>query len=321
MASNEQLNLSTFIKNVHKDLRHKAKRFGSAAVWEEHCANKIVLEQYAFAMKDLATKYWDKTHTQSLKLSSRISWTHKFCIEYFIDETIKHFRQKDADVAAKLQISINEDLFISTDSKLKLLDVGSCYDPFTAFDIFDVTPIDIAPANNKVFKCDFLNVSVGQSFRYDEKRILELPGNYFHIIVFSLLLEYLPTSGQRYLACLKAYNVLKTEGLLIIITPDSKHVGANVKIIKSWQHILAGMGFSRIKYEKLQHIHCMVFRKSLNKEISKRWSLLHNRDNIFTEMYIPQDFNETCIELAETKSNVTDVVDVNLFEQLPHNFD
>lgn len=31
--------------------------------------------------------------------------------------------------------------------KLKLLDVGSCYDPFRSFNEFDTTAIDISPAN------------------------------------------------------------------------------------------------------------------------------------------------------------------------------
>ena len=87
----------------------------------------------------------------------------------------------------------------------------------------------------------------------------------FYVVTFSLLLEYLPSSFQRWAACKKACSVLKDEGLLVIITPDSKAAHANSKVMKSWRTALSFLGMERIAYEKLLHVHCMAFRKSKAK--------------------------------------------------------
>ena len=48
--------------------------------------------------------------------------------------------------------------------KIRLLDVGSCYNPFECCSnasAFTVTALDLCPAKESVFLCDFLKVSVG----------------------------------------------------------------------------------------------------------------------------------------------------------------
>jgi len=44
---------------------------------------------------------------------------------------------------------------------------------------------------------------------------------WFHGIVFSLLLEYLPSPKQRWTCCVKAHQLLQVNSVLVIITPDS----------------------------------------------------------------------------------------------------
>lgn len=51
--------------------------------------------------------------------------------------------------------------------------------------------------------------------------IHRLPRCSFHTVVFSLLLEYLPSPYQRWLCCTKAHELLQHNGLLVIVTPDS----------------------------------------------------------------------------------------------------
>lgn len=91
--------------------------------------------------------------------------------------------------------------------KILLLDVGSCYNPFKLFDKFHVTAIDIAPATDEVYECDFLNVTIGESTEISQlhdvqsQSVQQLGKNSYHVIVFSLLLEYLPTSDQRLKCC------------------------------------------------------------------------------------------------------------------------
>ncbi|CAH1980062.1 unnamed protein product [Acanthoscelides obtectus] len=195
----------------------------------------------------------------------------------------------------------------------KLLDVGSCYNPFKKFQCFDTLAIDIAPAVEDVVKCDFLDLKVDEKLSISNtKCILELPKCSFNIVIFSLYLEYLPTPKQRLDSCLKAYKLLKTEGLLVIISPDSNHVGANAKIMKSWRTCLAKVGFSRVKYEKLTHLHCMAFRKSYLKEIPLRWVQIYPNLDVYDEMFIPQDFKK----LGES-SHKSEPYEIEFNKELP----
>lgn len=292
MASDEHKKLSLFIKSIHSSLRNKAKEIGSDLAWKEHCKDEENLKKYASSMKSLATIHWCSNAKSNLKVISRISWVHAFCKEYFNGPLLLKHRLKEIDILNKLEIEYDVNAFNEFGNQLQLLDVGSCYNPFKIYEGFNVLAIDIAPACDDVFKCDFINVSVDANFVYESNRIQQLQVEYYDVIVFSLLLEYLPSPEQRLLACEKAYSLLKTEGILIIITPDSKHVGANSKFMKSWRFVLSKIGFSRIKYEKLPYLHCMAFRKSFNSFISQRWAKLHETCKLFDKLNIPQDFKE-----------------------------
>ncbi|CAG5046228.1 unnamed protein product [Parnassius apollo] len=122
-------------------------------------------------------------------------------------------------------------------------------------------------------------------------------------------------------ACKRAYYVLKPGGLLIINTPDSKHVGANSKLMKCWRYTLACLGFSRIKYEKFKHMHCLAFRKSLDKEIPRRWVKLCKEPYMEFSLKIPQDFlcDGEDENMSDYSSCTNCVADMELFEELPFN--
>ncbi|XP_012259101.2 S-adenosylmethionine sensor upstream of mTORC1 isoform X1 [Athalia rosae] len=211
-------------------------------------------------------------------------------------------------------------------SKVKLLDVGSCYNPFGHVKYFEVTAIDLAPSCEEVLQCDFLSLQVGSNdvFSENRKQVVQLTTNSFDTIVFCLLLEYLPSPEQRYACCKKAYNLLKNGGLLLIITPDSKHVGANARFMKSWRHVMSNLGFMRIKYEKLPHAHCLAFRKCFYKEVATRWARLQKftkDDELFrseTKIFIPQDFtagirDDNIDALSDDK-----ITGVDVYNELPY---
>lgn len=127
--------------------------------------------------------------------------------------------------------------------------------------------------------------------------IERLPRSSFHTVVFSLLLEYFPSPYQRWLCCQKAQELLMTNGLLLIITPDSHHQQKNAPMIKSWKLAIESMGFSRWKYIKQEHLHCMAFRKIV---------LEKKNDHLVSDitpdmMYIPQDFHDT-VEQTEKEA-------------------
>lgn len=158
------------------------------------------------------------------------------------------------------------------EGRIRLLDVGSCYNPFLRWDHFLTVAIDISPATETVLKCDFLKLDVSPALELPAADVENhltgltspvgsLPACSFHAVIFSLLLEYMPSPAQRWMCCVKAYQLLQYSGLLVIVTPDSHSQHRNAPMIRSWKTALEALGFFRWRYVKLQHLHCMAFRK------------------------------------------------------------
>ena len=174
--------------------------------------------------------------------------------------------------------------------KWKLLDVGSCYNPFNEFDRFAVTAMDIAPANPSVVLCDFLNVTISRDKPEEEdvhrRGITHIEASSYDIVVFSLLLSYLPSTEQRLQCCVNAHKVLCLHGVLLVITPDSSHQNRHAGMMKDWKQCIESIGFHRWRYVKDTHLHCMAFRKTrVNADYGVCLSTHHM-------LYIPQDSNE-----------------------------
>lgn len=196
--------------------------------------------------------------------------------------------------------------------RIWLLDVGSCYNPFQECPEFEALGIDLIPATESVYQCDFLKLEVipfvcvppnlsprdpdsvplSESLNIDprSRTVTELPAASFQVIVFSLLLEYLPAAVQRWACCVKAYTLLEHNGLLFIVTPDSNSAHRNAPMMKSWRQALECLGFQRWKYKKMEHVHCMAYRK-VTEELPETFPEL-----VGTLLYIPQDFNDACYD-------------------------
>lgn len=329
VASDEHLKLSSKIKALHSNLRHKTKKLGAKRAWQEHIQAKSQLQSYAEAMKELAVNHWESNEQKSQvnvgnksknQQRNRIKWTRNFCHDYYTTAaTIDKIRQRELRILDELKTDCTEiqrqiSLANFPVDKIQLLDVGSCYNPFKQFNEFQVTAIDIAPATDEVYECDFLNVPIGESMEISAQSIQQLGRCNYHVIVFSLLLEYLPTSKQRLKCCEKAYELLQSEGLLCIITPDSKHLNVNAKLMKTWRFALAQMGFGRIKIEKLEHITCMVFRKCFDPEISRRWARMHKESYMEYKIEIPQDFTDNASSSDENVDKDTNPVESSSIE-------
>ncbi|XP_076622889.1 S-adenosylmethionine sensor upstream of TORC1 [Colletes latitarsis] len=226
----------------------------------------------------------------------------------------------------KIDVLQFDNILEKSTKKLMLLDVGSCYNPFGNLNMFEVTAIDLNGIPDKVLHCDFLNVHIGKEnlFSNDKQSILQLAESSYDVVVFSLFLEYLPCPKQRYICCKKAYDLLQFRGILFIISPDSKHVNANAKLMKSWRYVLSKLGFMRIKYEKLRHVHCMIFRKSVFKCVASRWANLQAlpaNDPLYqtsTAIYIPQDFRNVSSEVKQDgKEGYNTDEMISMFNELP----
>ena len=154
--------------------------------------------------------------------------------------------------------------------------------------------------------CDFLKLNVTSQTLPDSDEavfadlrgpVSELPGASFHVVVFSLLLEYLPSCEQRWRCCHTAHRLLMTNGLLLVITPDSHHQNKNVPMMKSWKQALEQLGFHRCRYEKQTHLHCMAFRKLSDVRLSSEAS---SHDSSL--LYIPQDFSDDATRKVTSQS-------------------
>uniref|UniRef100_A0A3B3ZA09 S-adenosylmethionine sensor upstream of mTORC1 n=1 Tax=Periophthalmus magnuspinnatus TaxID=409849 RepID=A0A3B3ZA09_9GOBI len=314
-SKQEQEKLSGVVKNVHRKLRRKYREVGDFdKIWREHCEDEQTLSEYANAMKNLADHHW----TKKCEGEGRIDWCRSVCQEYFLDGGMKRMIEKDEkSAAASLGLTTatgnNPNLFwyqtnsviflcfsfssVSPMGKMRLLDVGSCFNPFLKFDEFLTVGIDIVPAVETVHKCDFLNLqlqppvqlsrdAVEAFLRQLHSPIDALPAQLFHVVVFSLLLSYFPSPYQRWICCKKAHELLDLHGLLLIITPDSSHQNRHALMMRSWRVAVESLGFKRYKYVKYSHMHLIAFRKI---------SLATTSDLVsrnYPEMlYIPQDFN------------------------------
>lgn len=131
-------------------------------------------------------------------------------------------------------------------------------------------------------ECDFLSTAIG------DEPVPTMPSTTlrtdYDVVVFSLLLSYLPAPQQRLECCIRAHRVLKLHGLLLLITPDSSHQNKHVVMMKDWKRCIEAIGFHQWKYWKDKHLHCMAFRKT--QATKQDYSDLGES---CTLLYIPQD--------------------------------
>lgn len=257
------LELASVVKGMHHRLRCRAHRVSEeqlSRLWQEHVQNESSLREYAAAMYALATRFWDEGK------DGRVAWCYAYMQAYFREggaeqAHAKDLRRRAYQLGWPLDQAIVSEPLRNPAHRLTMLDVGSCYNPFAeqARD-WDVLPLDIAPATSAVMRCDFLHVAIGDHLVVSEGSISQLPASGFDACVFSLLLSYLPTAELRFRCCANARRVLRANGLLLVITPDSNHQGKGSQRMKKWQLAIEHLGFRRCKYTKLPHLHCMAFR-------------------------------------------------------------
>ena len=297
-------------------------------VWSKHLQDEDGLKQYARTMQSLATGQWAEQG------SGRITWCVGACEEYFVggvlsNQLYKDLRRLEHNMCTLVPPALlpNSDADVPKmieefqRKKWTLLDVGSCYNPFSEFDQFDVTAIDIAPANPTVLSCDFLNVSISGAQEEGGVRgsgLNHIKAGSFDIIIFSLLLSYLPSTELRLKCCINAHKVLTLHGILLIITPDSSHQNRHAGMMKSWKECIESIGFHRWRYVKDTHLHCMAFRKTRVDVNYDRCKADHPL------LSIPQDSHEqetsSLDEKASDQCDSTSTCDTQLSE-LPFSYD
>lgn len=272
MTREEHQELVAVIRSVHEKLRLDYQTNGDGdQVWRDHCEDIETRSKYAESMHQLATTIWP--------YKDRIEWCYHTMREYFFGGSLehslrRHYRKMGQPCSESILEQAREVLGLA-EEKVRLLDVGSCYNPFSAYADVDALAIDLTPATEDVIQCDFLKLMVvprkDKKLAGSVKTPLEsLPESSFQAVVFCLVLEYLPSCTQRWSFCRKAALLLKPNGLLFIVTPDSKHQQRNAAMIASWRRALEHIGLLRVRYEKRQHLHCMAFRKHVHRWTDER---------------------------------------------------
>lgn len=126
----------------------------ASAVWQDHVQDRHGLRTYSSAMKRLATGPWAGRED-----GGRIEWCVATCQEYFSSRLeqllLKDLRRMDHSMPTCVPSSLlphsPEEVravvsAVQGGKRWRLLDVGSCYNPFLDWPQFEVTAVDIAPA-------------------------------------------------------------------------------------------------------------------------------------------------------------------------------
>ncbi|XP_023342826.1 probable methyltransferase BMT2 homolog isoform X2 [Eurytemora carolleeae] len=336
-VSKEHLRMAGVVKHVHSELRRKL-RSGKPfhEVWNEHLSQESTLQEYAKSMELLATHHWAKEVDPA---TCRINWTYSKIQQYFHGGGLVQQLYKDKRRAERNSASTECEVDPPIPLRVQMLDVGSCYNPFYKYSDVDVTAVDIAPARDEVLICDFINVPIKSEREFDGRKLISLGAESFHVILFCLLLEYIPSQLARLECCEKASKVLKKNGILIIITPgteqleqspplapisDSSHQNKNSVLIRGWKQVLSQIGFAQVYYEKKQHFHGLVFRKLGEEEMAlvrMENSLIPlTREEMIQRFQIPQDSNpEVSLESTPELEIDPDTI-LDHFSELPDFF-
>ncbi|CAB4063700.1 BMT2 [Lepeophtheirus salmonis] len=243
-------------------------------------------------------KVSDDSYSAWMKELGSHHWDQKERRNWIQKKTQEYFHEGGREKLIEKLSRNNPDISVHVEpleDRIQVLDVGSCYNPFKDIDPkWDVLAIDLKSSEtDNVYECDFLSVSLSPFLGLNEK----------------------------------AHEVLKPLGLLIILTPDSSHVGKNVKQMKAWRACLAHKGFVRVYYEKKTHIHCIAYAK-VNKEdemLKKQSSKLLKEidmENMKEEelLYISPD-KSTAKEIKELENYTCDTElndQIYSFEDLPY---
>ena len=232
-------------------------------------------------------------------------WIANFTVSYYMKGGAKKSYIKDAllrrqplyteQLEAKNEL-LSKDL-IPHGEVIKVLSIGSQHNYLHRSSFrqhINVTAVDIHPADSNVFKCNFLELRIGDVntepiFDKGDKELIQLPAGSFDAVVISLMLSRLPTSELRVKMIRKARKLLRGgspyedkektphyEGLLLIAEESStfplrdalgkvstsKH---HLPLLSMWKSGVANLGFNLMKHRVLSYagnFHGFVFKTS-----------------------------------------------------------
>lgn len=247
-----------------------------------------ILGKYADAAKKMGRKLW---------LKSALDWCEEYVISFYRKGRAKKYYIRNNSNNAESFNYIPTDLFMDSNSnderKIKLIDIGSCYNPLSKSNsshLFDITALDLFPAEKSVFKCDFLDMLIGpenstpviNNTNTSQSTLVQLPQSSYDVALVSLVLSYLPNPKMRIDMIRKARCLLKSasaypsyNSLLVIVEKESifkcssnldgNKKGLNMTLLADWKQTIAEEGFELLRHNKLssddgRKCHVFVFK-------------------------------------------------------------
>ncbi len=127
----------------------KNKEEDAMVVWQRHLLDEQALGDYARSMHSLATGKWTERKNNETGVPDRIEWVVRHVDRYFRKGDAGRIRRRiriKAGCADAVEKEEEEQQQLADTDRIKMLDVGSCFNPFSEYGELDVTAIDIAPA-------------------------------------------------------------------------------------------------------------------------------------------------------------------------------
>lgn len=241
--------------------------------WKD-IGSKTILDDYAEAATAMGSKKW---------VINGLNWIHEFIVGYFNDDKAVEYSRRSAFKRNRdgFPVDSNSSIAINLPSKrctrlIDLIDIGSCYNPFSKYPEYSITAVDLCPSapNLGVRRCDFLQVEICSNINLssldqsdlqegksgdEDGSVVQLPIQSYDAAVFSLVLSYLPCPKQRVTMIRKARQILRQSakndypGILLIYEKESIF-GAHEKfpiLLRHWKNAIANQGFELIKYQRL----------------------------------------------------------------------
>jgi 25S rRNA (adenine2142-N1)-methyltransferase len=254
------------------------------------------LARYADSMATLAQRHW--APDEETRGGCRIAWCVETVREFFRGTVDKEMttqpgrgtKRPAPDAATERQVDNGLE---RPSTRLKLLDVGSCYDPFRRFGDLDVTAFDLCPApaaaptvfTGDILRLDVLPLRGGGCTRPSSEpdtpgaQLTALPQGSFDCVTLCLVLSYIPDALERTRTVWTARRLLRPRGLLLIITPHSTNRLTNsvsLPIFSEWRAALSELGFKHHKYERLARHHALAFSTTEISEQELRQTMPSN---------------------------------------------
>ena len=280
---------------------HTALKDSEGELWSEVIASAGGLDSYARAATLMGEKEWVKTGHRWIEDILWSYWKDNLALSSWRRLRMKQKEREDEEGVEWVE-EVEEEVkgllspLLSSEQRINLLDVGSCFNPHVDNPALEVTALDLEPNCDSVYTADFLTLEVGDSVTMvpREKADLEesgdltsinrdqvltsLPRHLYHAVTMSLVLNYLPSAVEREAMVVKARELLvhsspgepHSVGMLVIaekasIFPSSGSQGhLYSRFVQTWKNAMRRIGFAVVRYKVLlcgdKRMHLMACR-------------------------------------------------------------